>query len=82
MKKYNEVIQRYYVQYLAGYDAVYLSQLIQVSVLCKALIFLIVCSLANWSKRLTLDLAILKTPKMGHIFMVEKFLESECGDGA
>ena len=30
VKKYNEVIQRYYVQYLSGYDAVLLSQLIQV----------------------------------------------------
>lgn len=29
VKKYNQVIQRYYVQYLSGYDAVYLNQIIQ-----------------------------------------------------
>ncbi|XP_035825856.1 membrane-associated protein Hem isoform X2 [Aplysia californica] len=34
VKKYNEVIQRYYVQYLSGYDAVHLSQLIQNLSLC------------------------------------------------
>ena len=32
MKKYNQVMQRYFVQYLSGYDAVVLNQLIQVSV--------------------------------------------------
>ena len=31
VKKYNQVMQRYYVQYLSGYDAVVLNQLIQVS---------------------------------------------------
>ena len=30
VKKYNQVMQRYYVQYLSGYDAVVLNQLIQV----------------------------------------------------
>ena len=30
VKKYNQVMQRYYVQYLAGYDAVVLNQQIQV----------------------------------------------------
>ncbi|XP_059172077.1 membrane-associated protein Hem-like [Physella acuta] len=34
VKKYNEVIQRYYVQYLSGYDAVYLNQLIQNITMC------------------------------------------------
>ncbi|BFZ05028.1 hypothetical protein BsWGS_08068 [Bradybaena similaris] len=34
VKKYNEVIQRYYVQYLSGYDAVYLNQLIQNISMC------------------------------------------------
>ena len=31
VKKYNQVMQRYFVQYLSGYDAVVLNQLIQVS---------------------------------------------------
>lgn len=30
LRKYNQVVQRYFVQYLAGYDAVLLNQLIQV----------------------------------------------------
>ncbi len=30
VKKYNQVMQRYYVQYLSGYDAVVLNQLVQV----------------------------------------------------
>lgn len=30
VKKYHQVIQRYYVQYLSGYDVVLLNQLIQV----------------------------------------------------
>ncbi|KAK6192637.1 hypothetical protein SNE40_004076 [Patella caerulea] len=34
IKKYNQVIQRYYVQYLCGYDAVYLNQLIQNLSMC------------------------------------------------
>ncbi|RUS84127.1 hypothetical protein EGW08_008101 [Elysia chlorotica] len=34
VKKYTEVIQRYYVQYLAGYDAVYLNNLIQNISMC------------------------------------------------
>ncbi|XP_067656118.1 nck-associated protein 1-like isoform X1 [Haliotis asinina] len=34
VKKYNQVIQRYYVQYLMGYDAVYLNQLIQNLAMC------------------------------------------------
>ena len=29
VKKYNQVMQRYYVQYLAGYDSVVLNQAIQ-----------------------------------------------------
>jgi len=31
-KKYYQVLQRYYVQYMSGYDADLLNQLIQVSV--------------------------------------------------
>ncbi|KAK0068424.1 membrane-associated protein Hem-like isoform X3 [Biomphalaria pfeifferi] len=34
VKKYNEVIQRYYVQYLSGYDAIFLNQLIQNISMC------------------------------------------------
>ncbi len=30
MRKYSQVIQRYYVQYLSGYDAIALDQAIQV----------------------------------------------------
>lgn len=38
LRKYNQVVQRYFVQYLAGYDAVLLNQLIQVlSAECTAL---------------------------------------------
>ncbi|XP_041365275.1 nck-associated protein 1-like isoform X2 [Gigantopelta aegis] len=34
VKKYNQVIQRYYVQFLSGYDAVHLNQLIQNLAMC------------------------------------------------
>lgn len=34
VKKYHQVIQRYYVQYLAGYDAVLMNQLIQNLAMC------------------------------------------------
>ena len=30
VKKYNQVMQRYFVQFLAGYDAAVLNQLVQV----------------------------------------------------
>ena len=32
VKKYYQVLQRYYVQYLSSYDADYLNQLIQVMI--------------------------------------------------
>ena len=31
VKKYNQVMQRYFVQYLSGYDAIVLNELIQAS---------------------------------------------------
>ena len=34
VKKYHQVMQRYYVQYLSGYDAVLLNQLIQNLAMC------------------------------------------------
>lgn len=35
VRKYSQVIQRYYVQYLSGYDAVALNQAMQVRPLCR-----------------------------------------------
>ena len=36
VRKYGPVMQRYYVQYLSGFDAVVLNELVQVRVLCPS----------------------------------------------
>ncbi|KAL5007330.1 hypothetical protein ScPMuIL_016136 [Solemya velum] len=47
VKKYNQVIQRYYIQYLSGYDAVMLNQLIQNLAMCPEDESVVLSSLYN-----------------------------------
>ncbi|XP_064603762.1 membrane-associated protein Hem-like isoform X2 [Liolophura sinensis] len=53
VKKYNQVMQRYYVQYLSGYDAVLLNQLIQKMAMCPEDESVILSSVYNTIAALT-----------------------------
>ncbi|XP_052066391.1 nck-associated protein 1-like isoform X4 [Mytilus californianus] len=53
VKKYNQVLQRYFVQYLSGYDSVLLNQLIQNLAVCPEDESIILSSLYNTVASLT-----------------------------
>lgn len=47
VRKYSQVIQRYYVQYLAGFDAIALNQMMQNLAVCPEDESIILSSLCN-----------------------------------
>ena len=55
VRKYSQVIQRYYVQYLAGYDAVALAQMIQIATLTSEEENVILSSICTKISQLTVD---------------------------
>ena len=55
IRKYSQVIQRYYVQYLAGYDAVALAQMIQTATLASEEENVILSSICTQISQLTVD---------------------------
>ena len=55
IRKYSQVIQRYYVQYLAGYDAVALAQMIQTATLSSEEENVILSSICTQISQLTVD---------------------------